>query len=65
MTKTLRFKEEDVKEYLDSCIKYWRKRKEEALIHSEALVASCYIDAFQSVRVSLFEELLPISTEKK
>lgn len=26
----------------------------------EILVASCYIDAFQSVRVSLFGELLPL-----
>ena len=26
----------------------------------EILMASCYIDAFQSVRVSLFGELLPL-----
>lgn len=27
MEKTVPFKEEDVKEYLDVCIKHWRKKK--------------------------------------
>ena len=56
---TIPFKKEAIKEYLDSCIKHWRKKKKEAEEESEDfLVAMCYIDAFQSVRMSLFSELL-------
>lgn len=51
--RTIPFNKEDVKKYLDECIKYWRK---EHLNNKE--MARYYIDAFQSVRVSLFNELL-------
>lgn len=45
------FTEGGIKEYLDSCIDYWRGQKTaEALIH---------IDAYQSMRTSLFGELKP------
>jgi hypothetical protein len=67
----------EIKEYLDSVIINWRKRKKESedilkeirstewsrmagQYEEKILVASCYIDAFQSVRVSLFGELLPL-----
>ena len=65
------FIEEDVKEYLDSCIGHWRVKKksaEERLskkniptynVRENLTMASYYIDAFQSVRMSLFGELLP------
>jgi len=56
---TVPFNETEIKEYLDSCIKHWRKKKKESEEESEdSLVAMCYIDAFQSVRMSLFSELL-------
>lgn len=62
-----------IKEYLDNAITKWRTKREEskkgylqALLRTEEiefdkelLISSCYIDAFQSVRVSLFGELLP------
>lgn len=49
------FTEEQVKEYLDKCIRFWRKKRDEE--NSE--IAKYYIDAYQSVRISLFNELLP------
>lgn len=65
---------EEIKTYLDNVITIWRKRKEEsknALINissdsnmaeqynDEIFMSRCYIDAYQSVRISLFGELLP------
>ena len=65
-------KEDELKEYLDNVITLWRNRKKkyEDTIEKEPdvcadmleqfeeiLMASCYIDAYQSVRVSLFGEL--------
>lgn len=46
------FTEEDVKKYLDHAISYWRKCPPTEM-------QSHYVDAYQSVRVSLFGELLP------
>ena len=56
--------EKDVKGYLDKCIIHWRKERDK---HKNAehrtsgeleLMAADYIDAFQSLRTSLFGELL-------
>lgn len=46
------FTPEAVKDYLDRCIRFWRK-------HQDEKIKVFYIDAFQSVRVSLFGETLP------
>ena len=54
MTDTINFDEESIKKYLDNCIKFWRKERDEK--NSED--AKYYIDAFQSVRISIFGELL-------
>ena len=62
---TLPFTEEDIKAYLDDAIRNWRERKIKAddpftpFSGDDKLIASCYIDAFQSVRMSLFGDLLP------
>jgi hypothetical protein len=53
---TIPFTEKDVKEYLDKVITFWRK--EHYINHVPH--ANYYIDAFQSVRVSLFGEKLPV-----
>lgn len=45
----------EIKNYLDSCIVYWRKQRDE----EGCEFAKYYIDAFQSVRNSIFDELLP------
>lgn len=64
---TIPFTEKDVKEYLDDCIIYWRRNKKNLknnmddgfwAMDKNILIASCYIDAYQSVRISLFGELL-------
>ena len=44
---------EAIKQYLDDCIKLWREKKENG---DETAVY--YIDAFQSVRMSIFGEIL-------
>lgn len=56
--KTIDFVEKDVKHYLDSCIRVWREKRQNG-----DKFAVYYIDAYQSVRVSLFGSLLP--AEKK
>lgn len=59
MSNTISFTKKDVKNYLDECIIYWRKvRANHLRMTKERDMANCYIDAFQSVRSSLFGELL-------
>ncbi len=50
-------------QYLDNNIEHWRKKLQNALERNEILTASCYIDAYQSVRVSLFGLLKPKDEE--
>lgn len=53
MSKTVPFTEEAVKRYLDGVITHWR------MCDSNPMTRSNYIDAYQSVRISIFGELLP------
>ena len=95
-TSTVPFTEKDVKAYLDECIIFWRKERDNPLIKEyndfslfcekyadrkglgfinnfssfkkekqqkeqhRISMAEHYVDAFQSVRMSLFGELLPV-----
>ena len=59
-TETIEFEETAVKQYLDDAITFWRIKRDK---ENEPL-APAYIDAFQSVRISLFGELLPVKEEK-
>jgi len=52
--KLVPFNKESVKAYLDKCIIHWRKERDQY----NNQIASFYIDAFQSVRISIFGELL-------
>ena len=54
----INFDKKSVKEYLDSCINHWRGILNDPK-HEHHDIAIYYCDAFQSVRVSLFGELLP------
>ena len=50
-------KDLELKEYLDEAIESWRKRRDYANTDEDELIAMCYVDAFQSVRVSMLGEL--------
>lgn len=50
---TVKFTKEDIKAYLDRNILFWRAKREK-----RNKMASYYINAYQSVRMSLFDELL-------
>lgn len=50
---------DELQEYLDEAIRSWRKNKSKAKTDEDILIATCYIDAFQSVRVSVFGSTLP------
>ena len=50
------FEEEEIKAYLDKAICSWRKTRDSKTDE----MAVYYIDAFQSVRMTLFGELLPL-----
>ncbi len=55
----LPFNETTVLAYLDSSIKGWREKKEGTDNADAKVLAGHYIDAYQSVRTSLFGEVLP------
>lgn len=48
---------QSIERYLDSAIKLWRRKR--ALGGGTAVMAEHYIDAIQSVRISIFGEQLP------
>ena len=52
--KTVSFTKKEVQKYLDECIKFWRRERDE----NNSKIAVYYIDAFQSVRISIFGKLL-------
>ena len=56
----IEFIKENVEFYLDTCIRKWRTEKNQTITEESKLIASCYIDAYQSIRISLFGEELPI-----
>lgn len=63
MVETIPFTEEAVKDHLDLGITLWRKRQERAESENDfasTQIAISYVDAFQSIRLSLFGELLPL-----
>ena len=58
----LPFAEYAIKSYLDKCIDHWRNKKTTALMmenNLDLIQANSYIDAFQSVKTSIFGETKP------
>jgi len=53
------FEKPVVMEYIDNCIRFWRKKRE-----TEDDMAAIYVDAYQSIRMSLFGEFLDGDEEK-
>jgi hypothetical protein len=60
---TIKFDTEEVKSYLDGMIRYWRKERDRG--STPLAMARCYIDAYQSVRVSIFGKTLEKEDEVK
>lgn len=60
--KVVRFTKDEIKKYLDHCITLWRERRDSS--GSQAEMAVYYIDAYQSVRVSIYGELLEVNEDK-
>ena len=56
----LKFRNKPIRHYLDSCIKYWRSERDKAETPGDRSRAVYYVDAFQSVRTSIFGETLPV-----
>ena len=54
----IEFTPDAVREYLDEAIREWRRRKNAGDPYEDLFMCGCYIDAYQSVRVSLFGERL-------
>lgn len=57
--KKIQFTEQSVRDYLDHCITLWRGLRAQG-----DPIAPYYIDAFQSMRTSLFGSLCPPEPEK-
>ena len=65
--RTIKFDKKAIKAYCDRLIVHWREKHDRAFKkknEEEILVAKCYIDAYQSVRISLFGYLLPKKNNK-
>lgn len=62
---TIPFEKDSVLKYIDKCIDYWRNQM--SLIQSErdsdifTNQCACYVDAYQSMRTSLFGSLKPLN----
>lgn len=51
----------DIAEYFDDVIRHWRKKRDDpATGPGERSIAVCYVDAYQSARMSLLGEMLPV-----
>lgn len=55
-TSAVPFTQEAVRKYLDICIVSWREKRDSG--GEDTKMAGYYVDAYQSVRVSLFGEVL-------
>lgn len=54
----MKLTEQEALAYIDACIRRWRRIRDRHETEGTSL-EECYVDAFQSVRSSLFGELLP------
>lgn len=63
--ETIAFEPDAVRDWIDSCIRLWRRKRDEARTGSveDMEMAEHYVDAYQSMRTSLFGETLPIDPD--
>jgi hypothetical protein len=64
-SQTITFTKKAVREYLDKSIIYWWARRDSSRSEVDTEISTNYVDAFQSVRNSLFGELLPLKQKTK
>lgn len=64
-SSTIPFTKKAVRDYLDKSITYWRARRDSSRSEVDTEISTNYVDAFQSVRNSLFGELLPLKQKTK
>lgn len=50
----IKYKIKKLMRFLDDCIDYWRRKKEISKTKQDKLITECYIDAYQSVKISIF-----------
>lgn len=62
--RTIEFKEEAVKEYLDDLIRFWRRERKLSNPGIPIEMITCYIDAYQCVRSELFGSCLPVEEKE-
>ncbi len=65
--RTINFDKKSIKAYCDRLIVRWREKRDRAIKmrkEEDILIAKCYIDAYQSVRISLFGQLLSKKKDK-
>ena len=62
--ETIKFEKREIKKYLDKCIILWREKRDNAEDEEHRIMAVYYIDAFQSVRTTIFGETLPVDWSK-
>ncbi len=58
---------EEALAHIDRCIEHWRAKRDRAKVqrqYSNYEKAVCYVDAWQSARISLFGGLLPEGDER-
>lgn len=46
----------EVKDYLDNAIVMWKEDSNDAVSGMGRVIADCYVDAFESVRIAIFGE---------
>lgn len=54
-----------IKAHIDMMIHHWRSKMYTAENGSDQLIASSHVDAYQSMRVALFDEKLPLDDWQK
>lgn len=50
--------QDEIRQYLDQIITIWRERRMSSNSDEYSMICKCYIDAYQSVRSTLFGEML-------
>jgi hypothetical protein len=56
---TVPLEPEPIRRYLSTAIIHWRRVRDTAATEEGRLKAECYVDAFQSMHISLLGELVP------